>query len=119
MIREAIAYYQRAQRFNHAIRLAKSHDMAGELNLMVINAAPRQMLEAAAYFESRGQEDRAVGLYQKGGNVPKAVELCFRCRLFDQLREIAETLPVRGEGRASGGGQDDGCDCSAAALALL
>jgi len=93
MIREAIAYYQRAQRFNHAIRLAKSHDMAGELNLMVINAAPRQMLEAAAYFESRGQEDRAVGLYQKGGNVPKAVELCFRCRLFDQLREIAETLP--------------------------
>merc|ERR1719409_887178 len=32
-------------------------------------------------------------LYQKGGQVAKAVELCFRSRLFDQLREIAETLP--------------------------
>ena len=51
------------------------------------------MCEAAAYFESRGQEDRAVMLYQKGGNVAKAVELCFRSRLFDQLREIAEHLP--------------------------
>jgi hypothetical protein len=33
-------------------------------------------------------------LYQKGGNTAKAVELCFRSRLFDQLREIAETLPA-------------------------
>ena len=32
-------------------------------------------------------------LYQKAGNVAKAVELCFEGRLFDQLREIAETLP--------------------------
>ena len=99
-IKKAILYYQRAQRFNHAIRLARTHDLAGELNMMAISAPPKQMCEAAAYFESRGQEDRAVMLYQKGGNVSKAVELCFRSRLFDQLREIAETLsadadPVR------------------------
>ena len=61
--------------------------------MMAINAPPKQMAEAAAYFESRGQEDRAVGLYQKAGQTAKAVELCFRCRLFDQLREIAEHLP--------------------------
>jgi len=93
-IKKAIQYYQRAQRFNHAIRLARAHDMAGELNMMVISAPPKQMCEAAAYFEARGQEERAVMLYQKGGNTAKAVELCFRSRLFDQLREIAETLPA-------------------------
>ena len=93
MIRQAIQFYQRAQRFNHAIRLAREHDLASELNMMAINAPPKQMVEAAAYFESRGQEDRAVMLYQKGGQIAKAVELCFRLRLFDQLREIAETLP--------------------------
>merc|ERR1719197_2193934 len=60
---------------------------------MAISAPPKQMCEAAAYFESRGQEDRAVTLYVKSGQVVKAVELCFKCRLFDQLREIAETLP--------------------------
>ena len=92
-IKKAIQYYQRAQRFNHAIRLARTHDMAGELNMMAINAPPKQMSEAAAYFESRGQEDRAVMLYQKSGQTAKAVELCFRSRLFDQLREIAEHLP--------------------------
>ena len=91
-IKKAILYYQRAQRFNHAIRLARTHDMAGELNMMAIEAPPKQMCEAAAYFESRGQEDRAVMLYQKGGNVSKAVELCFRSRLFDQLGEIAGSL---------------------------
>lgn len=93
-IAKAIAYYQRAGRFNHAIRLARQHDMAGELNMMAINAPPKQMSEAASYFEARGQEDRAVMLYVKGGQVAKAVEICFRARLFDQLREITEQLPA-------------------------
>ena len=38
MIRQAIQFYQRAQRFNHAIRLAREHDLASELNMMAINA---------------------------------------------------------------------------------
>merc|ERR1719446_427831 len=71
-IKKAIQYYQRAQRFNHAIRLARAHDLAGELNMMAISAPPKQMSEAAAYFESRGQMDRAVMLYQKSGAVERA-----------------------------------------------
>jgi len=94
LVKQAIQFYQRSGRFNHAIRLAKAHDLAGELNMMAISAPPRMMVEAAAYFESRGQDDRAVALYRKGGNVAKAVELCRKAKLFDQLREIAEMLPA-------------------------
>ena len=49
--------------------------------------------QAAEYFEAHGQADRAVSLYQKAGQTARAVELCFRLKLFDQLREIAEALP--------------------------
>jgi intraflagellar transport protein 140 len=36
--------------------------------------------------------EKAVLLFQKGGNLSRAVELCFRSRLFDALREIADAL---------------------------
>ena len=98
-IPKAIKFYQRAQRFNHAIRLARQHDLAAELNLNVAEGAappnPKQMMEAAAHFEERGQEERAVMLYVKGGHLAKAIDLCFRggAALFDRLSEIAEQLP--------------------------
>ena len=93
MVKEAIYYFQQAHRFNHAVRLAKQYDLASELNVAVADdAPPKQLVEAAEYFEAQGQAERAVALYQKGGNVGKAVELCFRMRLFDQLRSIADSL---------------------------
>ena len=55
-------------------------------------APPQMMIESAAYFEARDMPERAVTLYQKGGNLSKAVDLCFRCRLFDALRDIADSL---------------------------
>lgn len=36
--------------------------------------------------------DKAVALYQKGGNLSKAVDLCFRARSYDALRDIAECM---------------------------
>jgi len=91
-IKEAIFFYQRAQRFNHAVRLAKAHDMPSELTMLALQAPPRLMVEAAEYFEERSMPEKAVLLFQKGGHMAKALDLCFRCRLFDALREIADSL---------------------------
>ena len=44
------------------------------------------------YFEEKGQYDKAVQLYQKGGNVSRALEICFKAQLFDELRDIGSCL---------------------------
>jgi len=91
-VKQAIYFFQRSQRFNHAIRLAKQNDMAGELTMLSLHAPAKLMIEAAEYFESRNMPEKAVTLYQKGGNLSKAIDLCFRSRLFGALRDIAQTL---------------------------
>merc|ERR1719453_1511784 len=60
--------------------------------MLALQAPPRLMVEAAEYFEARGMPEKAVSLFQKGGNTTKALDLCFRSRLFDALREIADSL---------------------------
>ena len=102
MAQQAIQFYQRAGRFNHAIRLAKAHNLAGELNMMAINAPSRNMSEAATYFEEQGQPDRAVALYQKSGNIAKAVELCFK----------ASSSPIESEPRSSSSAQPPVLPCA-------
>ena len=91
-IKEAVFFYQRAKRFNHAARLAKAHGMTGELTMLAAQANPKEMIESAAYFEERNMPDKAVALYQKAGNTSRAIDLCFRHRLFDSLRDIADSL---------------------------
>lgn len=44
------------------------------------------------YFEEKGSFDKAVLLYQKGGKVARALDLCFKGKLFDSLRQIADNL---------------------------
>merc|ERR1719392_281163 len=36
------------------------------------------MIDAARYFEEKSQHERAVHLYQKGGDISAAMSLCFR-----------------------------------------
>jgi len=55
------------------------------------------MVESAAYFEERGMMAQAVELYQKAGNTGRAIDLCFRHRLFDGLRDIADSLSASAE----------------------
>ena len=50
------------------------------------------MIDAAQYLDRKGVHDKAVLLYQRGGNVPRALDLCFRAQLFDMLRRIADSL---------------------------
>eukprot|EP00753_Platysulcus_tardus_P003573 PLAT12468.31.p1 GENE.PLAT12468.31~~PLAT12468.31.p1 ORF type:complete len:1453 (-),score=862.37 PLAT12468.31:92-4450(-) len=89
---DAIEFYRRAGRYNHAIRLAKEEGEDGELLKLAIVASPDLQVDAAAYFEAKGLYDKAVQLYQKGGQVSKALDLCFRAELFEELRSIADEL---------------------------
>lgn len=91
-IKEAIAFYTRARRLNHGIRLAKEHGLDNELLQLAIESSATLKAEAAAYFEGKSMFDKAVLLYEKSGKVARALDLCFRAQLFDSLRTIADGL---------------------------
>ena len=42
-IREAVRFFQLAQRYNHASRLARAHDLTGELSSLAQQAPPKMM----------------------------------------------------------------------------
>jgi hypothetical protein len=46
----------------------------------------------ARYFEETGKMEKAVLLFQKGGKVNRALDLCFKANLFEALRLIADNL---------------------------
>ena len=51
------------------------------------------MLEAAIYFEAREDTiDKSVLLYQRAGNLPKAIELAFKVRNSNGLLTIVSDL---------------------------
>jgi intraflagellar transport protein 140 len=60
------------------------------------------MVECAQHFESKGEFDKAMQLFHKGGDTPRALELCFRVgedtnnphtgMAFDMLNSIAQEL---------------------------
>lgn len=67
-----------------------------------LKSTPALMIECAMHFESRGEADKAVQLYHKGGDIPRALDLCFRAGedssnpqagvVFDMLNTIAQDL---------------------------
>lgn len=62
------------------------------------------MVECAQHFESKGEHDKAMQLYHKGGDTARALELCFRIGeepgnahttlAYDMLNTIAQELGV-------------------------
>lgn len=100
-LREAITYYAMAECFNHAIRLAKSFNLDSEVMKYSIMASPAVTLECASHFESKGEYDKAVQLYHKGGDLSRALNLCFRAgsetssqsaAMYDMVNTIASDL---------------------------
>ncbi|KAF1784110.1 WD40-repeat-containing domain [Phytophthora cactorum] len=65
--------------------LQKSHG----LRLM---SKPNDMLDCAAYFEEQREMEKAVQLYHRGGNVAKALDLCFQAQLFEELHHLTDEL---------------------------
>jgi intraflagellar transport protein 140 len=106
-IEEAIKFYSRSGCFSNAIRLAKEHNLKQMMLGLALRSTKADMIEvsmscafcveshhfqAAEYYESQNAADKAVTLYHKGGRVSKALDLCFKYRLFSQLAQIAEDL---------------------------
>jgi len=92
-IGDAIHFYKLARRYNHGVRLAKEHFLDNELMQLALECSSLQLkVDAAKFFEDKQDFDKAVLLYQKGGKVSRALELCFKGQLFDSLRTISDAL---------------------------
>jgi len=93
-VAEAVQYYARAQRYSHAVRLAKKNGMDNDLLNLALQSTKRVMIDTAQYFEAKGGRavEKAVLLYQKGGKPSHALELCFAGNHFEALKTIAGDL---------------------------
>ena len=87
--KEAIRLYTKSGRPSHAVRLARRHGMDAELLGLAVQGDEQSMLDAAEYFESQNQLSRAAHLYRKSGRVSRALDMCFRFQLYDELNDIA------------------------------
>lgn len=92
MFNEAIQFFSHAGSFKNAIRIAKLENMDQQVLNIALQSSSDIMLDAAQYFDERGIKDKAVLLYQKSGNVARAIESCFNAQLFDVLSQIADNL---------------------------
>ncbi|KAJ1627582.1 hypothetical protein T492DRAFT_175151 [Pavlovales sp. CCMP2436] len=92
MVPEAIRLFTKAGRYNQAARLAREHGLTAELQSLSLQAPAQMQGEAASFFEDKGQFDKAVQMYHKSGQTQRAIELCFAHNLFEQLRDIANSL---------------------------
>ena len=74
----AIEYFSKSGCYNHSIRLAREAGLDAELLKYAVKSTKSSMLDCAQYFEKKDELDKAVQLYHKGGNLNKALDLCFR-----------------------------------------
>eukprot|EP00727_Mastigamoeba_balamuthi_P001236 m51a1_g11109 putative intraflagellar transport protein 140 homolog (1388) ;mRNA; f:71491-76947 len=93
--REALRLYGKAGSLNHALRVAMEQELDSEVVNLALQASPHHMLTAAHYLEGRSLNEKAVLLFQKGGNSAKAISLCFQSQLFGPLAQIADTLDAK------------------------
>jgi intraflagellar transport protein 140 len=98
----AIDFYADAGCYNHSIRLARAYGMDSELMRFALKSTTSLMLDCASYFEGKGEFDKAVQLYHKGGDLPRALDLCFKAG-------EAQGIPVGGsrQNQNQGGGVFD------------
>ena len=75
---EAINYYAKSGCYNHSIRLARGYGLDGELMRFALKSTKSLMLDCGDYFEGKGEPDKAIQLYHKGGDLSRALDLCFR-----------------------------------------
>lgn len=97
-IKKAIQYFAKSGCYNHAIRLARQYQLDMNLLQFSIEACPSLQVDCALYFERKGEFEKAVHLYQKGGELAKALDLCFkvgsagRTEMFEVLSTISREL---------------------------
>ena len=106
---EAISFYAQAGCYNHAIRLAKRFQLDSDLMQYALKTRPVLMIECAEYFEGKGDYQKAVQLYQKGGDLRRALDVCEKAAqaggdnrrggkgeangIFAELQRLTKELP--------------------------
>jgi len=101
---DAISFFASSGCYNHCIRLARAYSLDAELMRYALKSTPALMIECATHFENKNEFDKAVQLYHKGGDLPRALELCFRVGedrsnphatvVYDMMNMIAQDLGV-------------------------
>ena len=98
-VQDAIYCFKQAKMYSHAVRLAKRYSLevqSDELDSELVNlsfqSSKQVMSEIAWYFESQQKYQRAVQLYHKSGDMARALQLCFKENLFNELQQIADDL---------------------------
>ncbi|KAI9098081.1 hypothetical protein DFS34DRAFT_619554 [Phlyctochytrium arcticum] len=90
---EALAFYAKATCYSHAIRLAKESRLDSELMHLALQGSDEAVLDVARYFEKSGRNlEKAISLYQRGGNVGKAIDLCFQIDQPGLLEDLVQNL---------------------------
>ncbi|KAL3690969.1 hypothetical protein R1sor_004620 [Riccia sorocarpa] len=74
-----------------AALVLESSDAAAAFSL-ARQSTKEMMIKAAEYYEDQKKYEEAVLLYHKGGDLEKAIHVCFRTQLYDALKAIAEDL---------------------------
>ena len=98
---EAIRMYAAAKSYNEGIRVAMEFEQDSEiLGLALMVTSIEHQLKAARYLENRKMYDDAVTLFQRAGNVEKALNICFERNNFDVLSTIADELEASGDATA-------------------
>ena len=88
----AINFYAEAECLNHSIRLSKLHGMDTELMSYALKSPVSLILDCAQYFESKNDIQKAIQLYHKGGDLSRALDLCFS--LENGSTTISATSPI-------------------------
>ncbi|KAL9643912.1 hypothetical protein ABK040_013321 [Willaertia magna] len=93
LLEHSIKYYKFSGCFQQAIRVAKMLGNDNEAHSLALQSNNEKlMIDVATYFENNNLIDKSVLLYQKGGNLSKAIDLCFKYQLFDTLSTIADNI---------------------------
>ena len=78
MLTEAIHFYEKAQYYSQAIKIAINNELDHEIMNLSMNSPKEVALRSATYFERKGFFEKAVRLFIKAGATKKAVTIAER-----------------------------------------
>lgn len=87
-IEEAVTFYAMAQYYSQAVKLARERGLENDIMSFSLKSPAPVMLQSAAYFESKGQNEKAVILYMNGKNLKKALDIAVKAKLYDYVKKI-------------------------------
>ncbi|KAK2952539.1 putative Intraflagellar transport protein 140 [Blattamonas nauphoetae] len=91
-IEQAIKYFSQARRYDNAIRLAIDNEMDTDLMTIALHSTSDAMIKAGWYFEKKALFEKAFTLYRTAGSLNRAIDVCFKGNLQNQLHQIADDI---------------------------